>query len=98
MRIAINRELAFAASLDEANRAMRLGGRHTWSEGDYAIAVATLNRLWPPCKHKIDPGECWLCSEKSAASNEIRAVTFRKAPRSRGEAASNLLLDLSGEE
>lgn len=28
----------------------------------------------------------------------VRDVTFKKAPRSRGEAASNLLLDLSGEE
>lgn len=62
--IQMTRELAYAASLDEANRAMRAGGRKAWNEDDYAVAIKEFNRHWPLCEHKIDPGECWICDEK----------------------------------
>lgn len=45
--IVLTREIAWAASTDAGNRAMRHGGRTAWSREDYNAAVAEFDRLWP---------------------------------------------------
>jgi len=45
--VKLTRDLAWAAATDAANRRMRQQGRTAWDEDDYALAVATLSRLWP---------------------------------------------------
>ena len=47
MKPKLTRELAWAASQDAANRAMRKGGRTAWSREDYNVAVAEFDQLWP---------------------------------------------------
>lgn len=47
MRITLTRQIAWAASTDAGNAAMRRGGRTSWSAEDYNVAVDTFNRLWP---------------------------------------------------
>jgi hypothetical protein len=47
MRIALDREIAYAASRDAGNRSMRKAGRTAWNEEDYAAACDELARLWP---------------------------------------------------
>lgn len=47
MRPKLTRELAWVASQDAANRAMRKGGRTAWSEEDYRVMTAEFDRLWP---------------------------------------------------
>jgi len=102
-RIELTRELALAAGWDEANRSMRAAGRRAWNEEDAGIAAAEFNRLWPLCPHKVEPGECWLCDSQVDLIEgnktvqrplHVRDVTFKKAPRSRAEAAQNLTLNL----
>jgi len=43
----MTRTIAWAASTDAANAAMRKAGRDVWSASDYNVAVRTFNRLWP---------------------------------------------------
>ena len=45
--IKLTRELAWAASQDAADRAMRKGGRTTWSQEDFKLALEEFDRLWP---------------------------------------------------
>jgi len=59
--IKLTRQLAYAASQDAANRAMRSAGRKAWSEEDYNVAVSEFNRLWPLCKHGVDREDCAFC-------------------------------------
>ena len=47
MRIKLTREIAWAASKDAANRAMRKGGRKAWSQEDFNVAIGEFDRLWP---------------------------------------------------
>jgi hypothetical protein len=54
----LTRELAFAASLDAGNRAMRAAGRKKWSRADQLVATREFNRLWPLCPHLLEP-ESW---------------------------------------
>jgi hypothetical protein len=64
MRITLTRDLAYRAGVDEANRAMRTGGRKAWSEEDYAVAWQTFDGLWPLCEHQMEPVACWICAER----------------------------------
>lgn len=41
------RDLAWAASKDGADRAMRAAGRTAWNAEDYNVAVAEFERLFP---------------------------------------------------
>lgn len=43
----LDRELAWAAATDAANRSMRRAGRAVWSRGDYGVACVEFERLWP---------------------------------------------------
>ena len=61
--IKMTRELAYAASLDAGNRAMRAGGRTAWSEDDYNTVIREFRRLWPHCPHGCEPQDCYLCFE-----------------------------------
>jgi len=54
----LTREIAWSASIDAANRAMRAGDRKAWSEDDYNLAASEFNRLWPLCTHKVERGHC----------------------------------------
>jgi hypothetical protein len=56
MRLTMTLELARAAGQDAANASMRDAGRTSWSEEDYNVAVATMNRLMP------DPSPIDLCN------------------------------------
>lgn len=47
MKPKLTRELAWAASTDAGNRAMRKAGRAAWSKDDYNAAVREFDRLWP---------------------------------------------------
>ena len=47
MKPKMTRDLAWAASQDAANWAMRRGGRTAWSEDDNNVMVEEFNRLWP---------------------------------------------------
>jgi hypothetical protein len=65
-RIELTQELAFAASMDAGNRAMRAGGRKAWSEKDKFTAAREFNRLWPLCPHKMAPDDlCIICDQDS---------------------------------
>ncbi len=44
--IEMTRDIASAASMDAANRAMRKAGRVAWNADDYEVAVETFNKLW----------------------------------------------------
>jgi hypothetical protein len=57
-RIELTRELAWAASMDAGNRAMRAAGRKSWTEEDSNAAWREFNRLWPLCTHKAERGCC----------------------------------------
>ena len=48
MKIVMDRQLAYACSLDEGNRNMRKNGRNKWNLEDRNIAASEFNRLWPP--------------------------------------------------
>ena len=61
--IKMTRELAYAASLDAGNRAMRAGGRKTWNEEDYRAVSREFDRLWPDCPHGCEPQNCCICFE-----------------------------------
>ena len=45
--IKLTRELAWTASKDAANVAMRKGGRTAWSQEDFNVAREEFDRLWP---------------------------------------------------
>lgn len=76
--IRMTRELAFAASLDAANRAMRAAGRKRWSKQDKLAASREFNRLWPVCEHGIEPESfCFFCDKHNAS-----AGTSASSPRS----------------
>lgn len=61
MALKLTRELALAAGLAAANRHMREAGRTTWNEDDYHAAWDEFDRLWPLCKHGVEPQECRFC-------------------------------------
>lgn len=46
----LTRDLAWAAATDAADAHMRRHGRDVWSQADADVCVATLERLWPPCR------------------------------------------------
>ena len=46
-RLTLTRDLAWAASMDAGNRAMRHAGRTVWSADDYNVYVREFDRLWP---------------------------------------------------
>lgn len=79
MRIKLTRDLAYRVGADEANRAMRAGGRKVWSEDDYAVACQTFSRLWPLCEHKMEPGNCGFCAKREAEEAPA-ALSLREAP------------------
>ncbi|HUZ95831.1 MAG TPA: hypothetical protein VMU57_13060 [Edaphobacter sp.] len=103
MRVKLNRELAYAASFDAGNQAMRANGRKTWSKEDQLVASNEFDRLWPTCIHGCEPE---TCSDRETVKDllegnktvqrplHVREATFKKAPRSRPEAAQNLSLNL----
>jgi hypothetical protein len=65
-RPVLTRELAFAASLDAANRAMWAAGRTEWSIEDQTVASQCFDQLWPRCPHLINPEDfCHLCDQES---------------------------------
>ncbi len=45
--VQLDRELAWAAATDAANRSMRRAGRAVWSHEDYQVACAVFERLCP---------------------------------------------------
>ncbi len=47
MAIQLTRKIAWAASLDAANRSMWKAGRTKWSREDFNVAVAEFDMLWP---------------------------------------------------
>ena len=47
MVMQMTRQTAYAAAKDTGNRAMKAGGRKTWSVDDYRRACAEFERLWP---------------------------------------------------
>lgn len=59
------RDLAYAASVDAANRSMRKAGRKRWSEEDRDIAASEFSRLRP-----LEAEYPWMTPEQVA---EIRA-------------------------
>jgi len=59
--IKLTRELAFAASMDAGNRAMRAAGRKVWSKEDQMAALREFERLWPDCPHGCEPQNCCVC-------------------------------------
>lgn len=61
--IKLTRELAFAASMDAGNSAMRAAGRKAWSKEDQTAAWRELQRLWPDCPHGCEPQNCALCAK-----------------------------------
>ena len=62
-RVKLTRELAYAASVDAGNRAMRAAGRKAWTQDDQRIAIREFDRLWPLCEHGVDRECCAFCPE-----------------------------------
>ncbi len=78
--IKLTRELAFAASLDQGNRVMRAAGRKQWSKSDQLAASAEFKRLWPACKHKLEPGQCDLCGSRNSLNASLSATKSTPTP------------------
>jgi hypothetical protein len=58
--------LAFAASIDTGNRAMRTAGRSAWSEDDYNASCAEFDRIYPIEQHLDDAWEAFCGAEARA--------------------------------
>lgn len=48
--------IAYSAGMDAANQSMRAAGRSAWNDEDYALAIRTLDELYPVETHLADSG------------------------------------------